>query len=255
MFEKELPNVLKQVYEDGVQAPVRSLSSTISDLWFLVFGGISHAADKRHLKYARDIEDFRKEFSLKIDEIPENRRSEPDIQTTAQALENSKYCVGSSELRTMFVNLISRSVDTSYCSDVHPSFSEIIKQMSPIDAKILKTIPIKGNIPIVDYATTYEFGSSYEIRFQNVYLANLPDVDFFKECEAISSLVRFGLLNIERNTPFVHQDFYTPYEKTPIFQELSRETSLLPDGIDTTLFKHTGHLTPLGQRFVSVCIL
>ncbi|MFR8352664.1 MAG: DUF4393 domain-containing protein [Blautia obeum] len=117
----------------------------------LSFCGITQAADKRRMKYAHDLELYKQELSRAISSIPEEKRIEPNIQTTAQALENSKYCIESEELRKMFVNLISNSMDNRYIQNVHPSFAEIIKQMSPTDARILKTLRPKSILPLVDY--------------------------------------------------------------------------------------------------------
>ena len=51
----------------------------------------------------------------------------------------------------MFVNLISKSMNSDYIQKVHPSFAEIIKQMSPVDARIFKSLGPKMGFPLVDY--------------------------------------------------------------------------------------------------------
>lgn len=215
------PDSLKQqIYEDGVQLPLRSVGQTFADVWFLVFGGLSHAADKKQMKYAHDIECYHRELSTEISKISIDKRIEPNIQVTAQALENSKYCITSKELRKMYVNLISKSIDIDYATTIHPSFAEIIKQMSPSDAKILKTIPTTGDIPIVDYIITDKNETMYKTKLSNVYLSNLPNIDIFKESEAISSLSRLGILNIDKNAKIENSQRYKPYKNTPFFNKL-----------------------------------
>ena len=73
--------------------PTAAMGNTFSDLWFLVFGGISHLANMKRIQYNHDLEEYRKLLENSIDQIPKEKRIEPSIQTTAQALENSKYCV------------------------------------------------------------------------------------------------------------------------------------------------------------------
>ena len=145
----ELPNSIDNALKNLSDAPTKSIGQTLSDAWFLVFGGISHQANKRRMKYAHDLEVYNYELSQAITNVPPENLIEPDIQTTAQALENSKYCIESEELRKMFVNLISKSMNSDYIQKVHPSFAEIIKQMSPVDARIFKSLGPKMGFPLV----------------------------------------------------------------------------------------------------------
>ena len=132
----DLPASIDNAVKNLTDKPTQGIGQTLADVWYLVFGGITHAADKRRMKYAHDLKLYEQELSQAILSIPEENLIEPNIQITAQALENSKYCIESEELRKLFVNLISKSMDSHYTSNVHPSLAEIIKQMSPIDARI-----------------------------------------------------------------------------------------------------------------------
>ena len=140
LINADLPPSVDNAVKNLTDEPTKSVGKTFSDVWYLVFGGISYAADKRRMKYAHKLEQYHEELESAINTIPEEKRIEPDIQVTAQALENSKYCVESDELRSMFVNLIAKSMNADYKATVHPSFAEIIKQMSPDDARVLRTI-------------------------------------------------------------------------------------------------------------------
>lgn len=155
----------------------------------------------------------------------------------------------------MFVNLISKSMDSDYQYTVHPSFAEIIKQMCPIDAKVLRTIPTKGNIPIVDYIVENREKMQYSIELSNIYLSGVPGIDIFKECSAISSLQRLGLLYIDLSSTLSDEQFYTPYLETDFFKELSRTTLCKSSSSVATLHKYLGKLTPLGQNFVATCVM
>lgn len=91
--------------------PSKNVGQTLSDCWFLVFGGISQLAEKRKLKYAKDLEEFKQSLSSKITSIPKENRVEANTQIVMPALENAKYCVEEPSLREMFANLISSSLD------------------------------------------------------------------------------------------------------------------------------------------------
>lgn len=252
----KIPDDLKtQIYQDSLQKPLQSASKTLSDAWFLVFGWISQIADKKKMKYSHNLECYYQELSDGINKIPKNKLIEPNIQVTAQALENSKYCIESKELRKMFVNLISKSINADYATTVHPSFAEIIKQMSPIDAKILKTIPLRGAIPIVDYIVVDENVGAYKIELGNIYLSNLSNIDIFMESQSISSLERLGILNIDKTAIIRDRQIYDPYKNTPFFNEFSKETYQKNPHEKVNLMMYSGNLTPLGQNFVVACVL
>lgn len=48
--------------------------------------------------------------------------------------------IDAEELRDMFANLLARSMDTATAGNVHPSFVEVIKQLTPDEARILSTM-------------------------------------------------------------------------------------------------------------------
>ena len=83
--------------------PTQNIGTTLADIWYLVFGGISQAAEKRKLKYAYALQEFEKELKEKISKIPEDNLIEPDMQVVAPALEASKYCIEKEEDRKSVV--------------------------------------------------------------------------------------------------------------------------------------------------------
>lgn len=249
-----IPDSVDNAVKNLTDELTQTAGHTFSDIWYLVFGGISHAADKRRMKYAHDIKCYQQELSDKIREIPNDKLIEPNIQVTAQALENSKYCIESEELREMFSNLIANSMNADYATAAHPSYAEIIKQMSPTDARLLKTIPLYSFIPIVDYVIENKNDGSHLPQLSNVYLSGLKDLDILQECTSVSSLVRLGILNIDTSNFINRQEAYSPYKETAFFKYLSDKTYRESPFKKAELIKHCGNLTPLGQNFVRVCV-
>lgn len=46
----ELPDSIDNAVKNLTDKPTQGIGQTFSDLWFLVFGGITQAADKRRMK-------------------------------------------------------------------------------------------------------------------------------------------------------------------------------------------------------------
>lgn len=135
-----LPDSLDNAVKNITDKPTQNIGTTFADIWYLVFGGISQAAEKRKLKYSYALQEFEKELKQKISKVPEEKLIEPDIQVIAQALEAAKYCVEKEELRNMFSNLIASSINEDAVDYVHPIFINIIKNFSSLDAKMIKTL-------------------------------------------------------------------------------------------------------------------
>ena len=250
----ELPDSIDNAVKNLTDEPTRGIGKTLADVWYLVFGGISHAADKRRMKYAHALECYHQELSRSVEEIPEEKRIEPSLQITAQALENSKYCIESDELRSMFVKLISNSMNSDYETLVHPSFAEIIKQMSPDDARMLSVLPVNSNIPIVDYVSKHVMTHTYNTKLCNVYLSKLPGFDVFRESAAISSLSRLGLLYLEKESYITNETVYNRYKENDYFKKLSSEVISKEISHTADINKYLGQITPLGKNFVLTCV-
>ncbi len=229
--------------------PTQSMGTTFADIWYLVFGGISQAAEKRKLKYSYALQEFENELKEKISKIPEDKLAEPDTQTSAQALENSKYCIDKEELRKMFVSLISNSMNSDFNKDMHPSFAEIIKQMSTLDAKVIKTFKNSSTngFPLCQYVVNHDNG--FTILLENVYLNYRTT--YLPECSlSIASLVRLGLLNTSYDTSFTNDAYYTPFTEHFWFKKLQQEFN----NQKVSIRKGLVYLTPLGRSFTRVCI-
>lgn len=131
-----VPDSVDNAVKNITDKPTQNMGNTFADIWYLVFGGISQAAEKRKLKYSYALQEFEKELKEKISKIPEKNKIEPDIQVIAPALEASKYCVEKETLRSMFSKLISSSMNVDKQKYSHPIFTDIIKSMSEFDAKV-----------------------------------------------------------------------------------------------------------------------
>ena len=73
----------------------------------------------------------------KCSKIPEDRLVKPPAYIIGPALETSKYYYEQDDLRNMFTNLIANLFDIQMYRAIHPAYIEIIKQLSPLDAKLL----------------------------------------------------------------------------------------------------------------------
>lgn len=168
------------------------------------------------------------------------------------------------EIRTMFANLIASSMDSRKVNEVYPSFSEIIKQMSKLDAENLKII----------YTTSNKYSRICQIKmpaksggfrtiFTNVFIDNINNKDYQSNSSSISNLSRLGLIDISYSQFFVDEDIYREFEESDIFQkavliqeEYNTNHNFLPDDPSSYLrpevVKGIVSITPFGESFSCV---
>ncbi len=215
-----VPDSVDNAVKNIIDKPTQNIGTTLADIWYLVFGGISQAAEKRRLEYFYSLQKFEIELKEKISKIPENKMVEPDIQIIGAVLDASKYCVEKEELRHMFAALITSSLDSDYRQFIHPSYVEIIRQMSPLDARIFKIIMSAKNKPIIS------------IEIQNPLEGLFP---FCRNCSWITeytatqctasfdNLSRLGLISIDRDAHYIHNNLYNSVRQNPYFIKAQNE--------------------------------
>lgn len=250
MFDNlQFPDSVDNAVKNLTDKPTQNIGTTFGDIWFLVFGGVSQKAAKKRIKYSAELEQYKQEIENSTDLIPSDKKLEPSIQITAQALENSKYCIEEPELRKMFSSLIANSMNSDFSNQVHPAFAEMIKQMSPLDAKVLTAFKKNPNgFPVVNYQNVLD-GSGYRVLAENVFIAISMD-NYQQYAQSLTSLERLGLISIHYDEFFTQDSLYEQFKSHPLYLSYK---AYIPEK-NLKIQKGKTSLTPLGRSFVNVCI-
>lgn len=261
-FPEKLPESVDKAIEN-VSGPItEEAGRTFGDLWFLIFGDFTKAAAKKRIRMLHDIEQFRKQIAAKVDAIPIERRVDAKLQVAGYALEKAKYCIEEPELREMFARLISKSVDREFASKTHPSFADIILQITPFEAEVFRLFRCKEfTLPIVTINAKV-FPAGYTTCYSHLF-AEIPAMtDFTQRSSAICALERNGLISTDY-TRIAIECAYDKFRDTEIYQliesiDLKDEADCISpndDGvvIEYEYIKGIAQLTPLGVRFAEIC--
>lgn len=260
----EMPKSIDNAITNLTDQPTKNIGSTLADIWFLVFGGIGQMAEKRKMRYAVELEKYSEELNKKLDEVPPEKRVEPDTQVIAPALEASKYCVEKEVLRSMFVDLITSSMNSDKSKKVHPIFTDIISKLSETDALLFKVIANS------DYSEDcIIFGSTVEhISFSLAILKQLGLVVFKNINENDSVDLKRAIVNndIKLYNSFINNltiiDFAFDVLYKSIFKTITNYLAnkkwvgaTLPNHkIVVDFFKETISLSHLGEQFKEICL-
>ena len=111
--------------------------------------------DSRLYSISVELHTFKNEIENKVARILDERLVLPQMHLFGLALESGKYYFNQVEMRNFFANLIAKLFDVEMYNILHPAFIEIIKQLSPLDAKLLTEFRPK---------TPQRFGASLSIE-------------------------------------------------------------------------------------------
>lgn len=261
-----VPSCIDEPVKAVLNPGANQIGTLFGDLLAMATSKIHFSAEKMRLQQAHDLETFKKSLSDKLNAKPKECLVEPRMQVVGPAVENAKYCMDEPKIREMFQNLLANAADERYQSKVHPSFSAIIAQMSPLDAENLSLFRKKEVYPIARYKFNLSGGGEY-VSFTHCFLVNskMKTADELElQAASLSSLERQGLIEIIYGQLLLDKTVYEPFENTEIMQRLritlsiyqAMENENTPDDMrHTSVTQQNGivKLTPFGKEFTQVC--
>lgn len=250
---KLIPDCMDKSLEQMLAPVNKSIGESLSDIWYLVAGGrISLAKNKKELQYSQEFKKFKEEFLKEADSVPEERRVAPDFRIAAQILEDSIYCLNIDELREMFVKLLGKTVDKEAQDLLHPSYPDIIKQMSSLDAKLLMVLKRNPRIPIVNYISKRKGNTGFRMIQRDVVLSEEIQADEFHIAMSISALRRWGIISVNNGEWFTDDSQYGIFRQSEFFSSITKEHAQYNESVE--IQKGICELTSFGHAFTHCCV-
>ncbi len=193
---------------------------------------------------------IQKELSAEISKIPKNKLIEPNLPLLYSALQSYVLQSGQDEIKNLFVKLISASFNSDKMEYLHPCFVEIIKQLSPIEARILLSIYDSNKI---DGISALKDNREY-LLVSTPYLKTTEDINMIDL--AISNLIRLHLIHVSSHdsaTFFGAKDGVVSLNTSePLSPESDYYNMFNADGYQA--YKVNAYITNLGLAFFKTCI-
>ena len=208
----------------------------------LPLAAINYAFDKARLYFDSD---FKEELGEKLSDIPQENVTEPAASIAGPAIQSLAFAHEEKELKELYLNLLASAMNSEKNNSVHPSFVEIIRQMSPFEALILKHL--KNNC------------ESENVLFRQKVHGYVPycDTDFISDqwsrmCDSINQECNFD-----------HQVYYQNLIRLQILtEEIDAESNYTPEGQDThwyearveTYIETSVYFSDFGKQFLDICV-
>lgn len=182
-----------------------------------------------------------------------NRVVDSDIEITpttlpilASATEALLYAEQEPNLKEMFEDLIVNTIDKT--KTTHPSFVEILKQISGSEAILLKCILPLNSYPLANIIINQD-NNGYITVFRN--LINLYQDDKFIVNDElptfIDNWVRLGLVSVSTDVFFTDDKRYESFYHNPIYLDINKKNQNRLENIE--LQKGILEVTDFGKSF------
>lgn len=239
------PETIHQIYIDGS----RAVGSIVETLLAATCG--KWLAQKRY-----DLKCFKKDLEQKLKDKDESKISPPEPYIAVPLFHAIQYGASDENLRDLYINLLSRASYFDTKDSVHPCLIEIIKQLSPRDAVVLKKLyeiiesTNSGFIPLI--SLTQIISENYGRFFKNIPPINCDDFLNAKHLQtAIDNFVRLGLFTLGiPNVNTLNNNSYNIFEKVNVLDTIKSENL----GYEFIEHRNKIELTNVGVLFFENCL-
>jgi hypothetical protein len=146
------------IYDDLVQPAAKELGVALATIAKTVNVALSPISGV--IWSYETIKDFvSTKVSQKLENVPPENIETPNPMVAGPALEALKYAGHEENLRNMYANLLANALDKETKNNAHPSFVEVIKQISPGEAALLLLISERSQYPVI---CSYSFQASVQ---------------------------------------------------------------------------------------------
>ena len=248
-----------KLYDDLVQPTAKQLGKTLELIPRSINAALSPAWNwVIHREY--NMAETEKLLSEKLKNVDPNKIVQPEAYVAVPALQAISYSMNNDELRNLYANLLSKSMNVDTKDSVHPSFVEIIKQMSPLEANLLKQFndENKNSFPIgkirLQISENNDEGVEWLLHIiDNKFGMKLSN--YTQYSVSLENLQRLQLITIDYKTRFVNKSLYSEIENGDIVNHCKTSGPSLHKYYKYPKFvEGQFSITNLGREFISTCI-
>lgn len=171
--------------------------------------------------------DFATDFGERLDGIPEENLTEPKPNIAVPAMQALGYSLDEPELKNMYLNLLATATDNRVSDQAHPSFVEVIRQLTGEEARILNMILERHTeLPIARMIVNIPSGGYLTVAQHVIDLRDLssgtpalnPSVPVW-----IDNWIRLGLVSVDYMQHLVAPSRYEWVEQRPEYESARKQ--------------------------------
>lgn len=249
----KLLEVAPKLYEDAIQEPAKETSKTLGLIPKTINAALVPLRQWiAHKEY--NMAETEKLLAYKLENLDPKKIVPPEPYVAVPAIQAISYSKDNEQLRNLYANLLSKSMNVDTKDNVHPSFVEIIKQLSPLDAKLLKNLFYAQKDPIPKLKLSLQ-ASENDFNHIDVWRTVLhpncyTDLSLIESyLISLDNLERLKLIIINDDSYLNPPQLYTEIESSIDKEYFSKLRSDLPY---VNLQKGFISLSDFGKKFISI---
>ncbi|BDA94739.1 hypothetical protein E5AUHO_23280 [Citrobacter freundii] len=248
---KEVP-----IYQDALQPAAQEVGKalgTVAKLVNLALAPVSGLV----WGYEQIREFTATKVAEKLKDVPPEKIVTPSPNVAGPAIEALRYTGHEESLSEMYASLLATAMNKDTVQKAHPAFVDIIKQLTPDEAKIVSGFTASDTInPLISIKAS---SPNKTIRDgHNIVLRNFSLIGQRAGCEHIElvpayldNLVRMGLCVIPDGMAYTSDTWYSPLINHPDI--LSKIEEMKQVNRQTEIKKSVLTITDFGRQFALAC--
>ncbi|MHB1332057.1 MAG: DUF4393 domain-containing protein [Sulfuriferula sp.] len=251
----KVPGLLIEIYGDLARPGVRQVGKaleTVMGLGNTVLWPIALANERSRIALERNLESYRKN----LESIPEEKIAEVAPEIGVPIAEKLAYVLDE-RLSEMYVKLLATASNIDTLGDAHPSFVNVINNLSPDEAHFLEYFVTHPNAPFVRATALVPSNGNHSIIGGPLVPTEMTStLAFPNNADAyLSNLAGLGLLNIRDDIWLAEPTrLYEPLEN----QQHAQFTALIENspqlkGRRLDFKKGVIEITSFGLKFINAC--
>ncbi len=247
------------VYQDTVQPVAQEVGKALKTL-----GGVINVAlaPLAAMVYGYDVikEQLKKRLEARLSNtLPENIVT-PKLQVVGPLLEKYKYVYDNEELSQMFINLLANAMNKDQVEKAHPSFVNVISELSPDEAKLIGVIATENILPKLDIRmrSTLPENKDKGYIYTNVNFTLLGEKAGLQypnlTSSYLSNLERLNIVScpIGDGESYTHKEYYKPLEEHRFISNFRQEAKNNADEVETV--QGIIQVTDFGKLFINAVL-
>lgn len=240
------------IYQDAMQPAAKQIGKGLETVAKTLL--IALAPFKVLVWGYEEIEDFlRTRVAEKLQDTPIERIQSPAAHVAVPLLEALRYTGNELSLREMYASLLATAMDSAKANNAHPAFVEIIKQLTPDEAKIVGLFASKREFPLIDITQQRLYVESETVYRHFSLIANEVGLTCPQQLPVyIDNLCRLGLTEIPPKAALYPREVYLPLWKHPFVEEICRRVTT--DSTEAILIDKCLMVTSFGEQFCTATV-
>lgn len=218
-------DLIKEVYGDLAKPGVQNVGvalSAVLGLGVTLLWPIMWANERAKIALENNLEAYRE----RLKDVPPEQITIAPPEVAMPILDKLGY-VTNEELKKLYIELLAKASIRDLNNQAHPSFVNIINNLSPDEAKLIQVLIPEDSIPLIAIRLKFKNGA-VDIENPVIIISNLT-LTFSENLGAyISNLVGAGLLEVKEETFLADDKWYVPHmeyfeSRKPVYDKVYQD--------------------------------